>query len=286
MNADHIKNVLLAYYRYERQIQFVATECWDCDVVAYDPKSGILIEIEVKTSYDDYKAEFLKTKYKRVGGDHEAYCLHRLGSYFGLKRASPHLKYFAAPDPLAEKIITDLDSQSSPFGVITIPSRGLPSVSKRARKLVHGIMTEEGVKELVARMSSELITVRREARGGETDFIENFITCEEIFEDRTVWHVMDSRGRAMFSLHINLDEPDKMILSEVYVNPEYRKRGFGNYILDNAEARASLKNCSSIWLWAEKDRWMLKWYERHGYESMLDKDEGSIWMRKQISDLF
>lgn len=158
MTSNQIKNQVLAYYRFLRGVPYVATECWECDVVVYDPKVDTFTEIEVKTSWDDYRNDFLKKKYQAVCGDHERYMI--FSGYY----AQPHMKYFAAPTDLAERIAEDLAEKKSPFGCIRVPENCDPMVIRRGKRLKNGNITERGVLGIVMRMGSELITVRQKVR--------------------------------------------------------------------------------------------------------------------------
>ena len=157
VNAKTIKNHLLHYYRFDRGFYYLATEWMDCDLVVFDHRTNVLVEIEVKMSWDDYKADFSKRKYQYSGERYEGY---RLG-----QGVSPHLKYFAAPDTLAIRILGNIVEKSLPFGVIRVSDQGpFVTIARRAKRLRFGGVDENAIRSIISRMSSELVTLRRQVR--------------------------------------------------------------------------------------------------------------------------
>lgn len=161
MNSTHIKNMLLQDYRWHKGYSYVCTELWELDVVAYNPKTSLLTEVEVKISWADYKQEFKKVKYKDILPNHSNYRICKEFTYKNAPKVSnPHKKYFAAPKELAEKIKEDLDSVKSYFGVISIYRGRYLEVIRKAKKLPAGHMGENGITSMVSRMSSEMLRAR------------------------------------------------------------------------------------------------------------------------------
>ena len=169
MNANKVKNAVLRYFRFDKQCSHVATEVWDCDVIASDEKA--LFEVEVKISWGDYKREFDKQKHRmadaagliNLPGDHE-----------------PNYRYFAAPSDLAHRIKEDLKTHHQHYGIIAVrewvghfytKERGEyekettgVTVIKRAKKIHGEPPSGKALMQIVKRISSELITMREAVR--------------------------------------------------------------------------------------------------------------------------
>lgn len=143
--ANTVKNAVLAYYRFQRKFPYVATECWDCDVIASDGER--LVEVEVKVSWNDYQREFKKPKHTE-----------------GQKVHYPNRMYFAAPVDLAQRIATDSRAVEGGYGVIAVDEKGQTSVLRKAKQQ-HGILVaREALNDIALRISSELFTLREQVR--------------------------------------------------------------------------------------------------------------------------
>ena len=138
-----LKNVLLSYYRYERGYSHVVTEFFDADVVVSNQK--IAIECEVKISWKDYRADWSKKKHT--------------DNYRSMFK--PNMFYFAAPEELALRIKDDLEQKSSKYGVIAITKEGTVKVLRKASKLHTTKVADKILERMVARLTSEMITLRR-----------------------------------------------------------------------------------------------------------------------------
>ncbi len=137
-----LKNVLLSYYRYERRYSHVVTEFFDADVVVSNQK--ITIECEVKISWKDYRADWSKKKHT--------------DNYKSMFK--PNMFYFAAPEELALRIKDDLEQKSSKYGVIAITKEGTVKVLRKASKLHTTKVADKILERMVARLTSEMITLR------------------------------------------------------------------------------------------------------------------------------
>jgi hypothetical protein len=137
-----LKNVLLAYYRFERGYSHVVTEFFDADVVVSNQK--IAIECEIKISWKDYRADWSKKKHTE--------------NYRSMFK--PNMFYFVAPIELAQRIKLDLDERKSKYGVIGVTSNGSLQTLKRASKLHTKPVSDKILERIVARLTSELITLR------------------------------------------------------------------------------------------------------------------------------
>lgn len=151
ITANTIKNVLMAHYRFQRQFAYVATECWDCDVVVSDGHS--LIEIEVKLTWADYKKEFTKDKHRVCPNQY----------FLTSKGIQPNKRYFAAPIALAERIATDAATRCPVYGVMAV-EKYHHTILRRAAMVHKDPVSAGTLHSMVKRISSELITVRQQVR--------------------------------------------------------------------------------------------------------------------------
>ena len=137
-----LKNVLLSYYRYERGYSHVVTEFFNADVVVSNQK--IAVECEVKISWKDYRADWSKKKHT--------------DNYKSMFK--PNMFYFAAPEELALHIKDDLEQKSSKYGVIAITKESTVKVLRKASKLHTTKVADKILERMVARLTSEMITLR------------------------------------------------------------------------------------------------------------------------------
>ena len=92
--TERIKIEALAYWKFARQHQFGAIECWNNDVITVS-RSLMITDTEIKTSISDMQRE-LKTKQFK----HRRFIQSSLT--FGLMPKT-HYFYFAVPENLLEK---------------------------------------------------------------------------------------------------------------------------------------------------------------------------------------
>jgi GNAT superfamily N-acetyltransferase len=63
------------------------------------------------------------------------------------------------------------------------------------------------------------------------------------------------------------------VISGLSVVPEYRGIGLGRKLIEYAEKSAKENGCWRVELGAQKDSWVLNWYERLGYTRYVTKQE-------------
>lgn len=150
MNSKKIKTQVLMFFRFKRKYRYIATEVgyYNADVMVSNGKQ--IIEIEVKTSFNDLKNDFKKKK-------HLFYMNPESKS-----KLKPNKFYFAIPKKLEEKTIKLL--KDSPYGIIIVE----PIKSKRKNGCTiitkASLLTKEYSNNLehriIMRMGSELIRTR------------------------------------------------------------------------------------------------------------------------------
>ena len=154
MTSTYIKACLSAYFRFKRQTSCIATEvgAFNADFVSVG-RSGFL-EIEIKTSRQDFLADFSKAKHQIYESkkDHP-WC--------------PQQFYFAIPEELVDYAIAKCADR--PYGILAINDCTKTSnrswmdrvrVVKRATKL-HNNQIQPKVKNIIySRLASEMTNLR------------------------------------------------------------------------------------------------------------------------------
>ena len=74
-------------------------------------------------------------------------------------------------------------------------------------------------------------------------------------------------------LWISDENPRKLFLSNLMVQPEDRNKGIGKALLDYSEKAAKRLGMKRIALKVRKDSWMENWYKRIGYQEDYIWDE-------------
>lgn len=97
-----------------------------------------------------------------------------------------------------------------------------------------------------------------------------------------VWYYNDNSGIFRFAIYRYDDDVDTIYLSNVFVNKEYRKNGYGNAILNAVDNIAKEMRANAICLKVLKNSFPYEWYKKHGYSDLtVDKTEPKfIWMIK------
>jgi len=161
LNSKLIKTELMKHYRFELSYPYVATECIKySDVNACNDK--VLVEIEVKCSLQDLKAEF-----KTAGNKHNkhfvVYCNPSVRPYAII----PNYYYIAVPEELKQHAVEIVKEINPRYGVLVCkkdrvsPSGYKIACAKRATKL-HSKTPDNRTKSIIAkRITSELITLRQ-----------------------------------------------------------------------------------------------------------------------------
>ncbi|MDR2199058.1 MAG: hypothetical protein LBR53_06350 [Deltaproteobacteria bacterium] len=152
LDSSQIKTAILSHFRFELGWIYFSTEVseWKADILMIDPSEN-LVEVEVKVSLADFKADFKKKK-------HEAYESPR-----GNEGVMPNKFYFAAPKSLEAGALS-LMKERPLYGLLTVDeSSGAVRTAKRAG-LLNGRRGagEKAKRVVVMRMGSELISLRRE----------------------------------------------------------------------------------------------------------------------------
>lgn len=95
-----------------------------------------------------------------------------------------------------------------------------------------------------------------------------------------VWYINNSKFK--FAIYIYDDDQKTIYLSNVFVNENSRKQGYGNLILDFVDSIAEDFNANAILLKADKQEFVHDWYKRHGYIDYEEDFDNYIWMKKVL----
>jgi hypothetical protein len=142
MNAIHLRAIAAEYLRYKRHCPIVAFERshWPGtarpDVLGITKKQHI-IEIEIKCSYSDFRANS-----KKRGQELRERC----GLYL------PHYYYFLVPPELVERIKPELSDNAGLMSVVEYASKwsGLPELIVHVPAKKHPMATIPNMRDLVA----------------------------------------------------------------------------------------------------------------------------------------
>lgn len=157
MNSNQLKSEALAWLRYVCKKPYVCTECgrWSADVVGLDAKTSL--EIEVKVSKADLRAE-VSSKARKHAQYKEADNRY--------KATVPNRFYFLVPANLRDAALSVAAELNPAYGVLV--ERGFGrlgrriDIVKRAGWLHRRPPPQSMLKVTVARMSSELATLYAE----------------------------------------------------------------------------------------------------------------------------
>lgn len=101
------------------------------------------------------------------------------------------------------------------------------------------------------------------------DNYEEFERKLVIHRNRWFWgdseYVIYNGGDGVVSVQFQDDYPDTATLSCLSVLPSQRTMGIGSRLVGFAEHEALKRGAKRMELGAERDSWLVKWYERMGY---------------------
>lgn len=144
MNSGVMKARILKYLRFDRQMHMVCTEVgmFSSDVGAIT-KSNQLLEIEVKCTLADFKADKLKEK-------HSMYLNESKEKFF-----KPHFFYYAVPSDLINKVALLINPK---YGLIKV-NETYPYIVlvKKPALLRKSPVNEEETRKFIMRMASDLV---------------------------------------------------------------------------------------------------------------------------------
>lgn len=146
LTSQDIKSVMLSYWRFNRGVEYIATEVnlYSRNIAdIFMVLANQAIEIEVKVSPYDFLADFNKEKHMRYNNK----CLTGI---------VPNKFYFAIPKGL--EIDTSILEQYPKYGLITVKDNKTKTIDfvRRAKPLHDGSVSEKTKKLILCRMSSEI----------------------------------------------------------------------------------------------------------------------------------
>lgn len=170
----------MSYFRFQRSFGYVCSECvHNADVNAYNEKS--LVEVEIKISKSDFKHEFDgKARWKTY--KHKKYNESKKSNSYIV----PNQFYFCVPIEMKEWALNYLDKNYDKYGLMVynpdvLNGRYHIHVIKTAKKLHTNKQGIRVLRQLVSRMSSELITAKQKLKEvtRELECIKEGIITEE-----------------------------------------------------------------------------------------------------------
>ena len=158
INSNYIKLSLLAYYRYVNKFIYVCTEAINyADVIAL--KKDKLVEIEVKVSKSDLKADFHKPK-------HRLYLNAETNIKTKPTRIIPNEFYFCTTRQLQEDALQLIKEYNNNYGLMICDNIGFIGdnikVIKKAKPLHNQIPKPTYFEAVAKRMSNMIINFMKE----------------------------------------------------------------------------------------------------------------------------
>jgi len=158
MNALDLKTEALCWLRFRARMLYVATEVAYADVLACDEKRSI--EIEVKTTFADLRADFQKPKHRQYGKPQPEVPLPHVHP----NPLEPNQFYFLVPCDLEERAQKHLEELGSFAGLMVAKPNpyGKPELTiLRTAKKLHARPPCDAMKrQLLMRMGSEICRAR------------------------------------------------------------------------------------------------------------------------------
>ena len=152
ITADFMKIALSSYFRFKNQYKMDCTEFLLKDVIAYDMKDKF-VEVEVKISMVDFHKDKQKPKHKK-------YLSTRTK-----KDKQPTLFYYAFPAEMykeyKEEIIKQIDEINPKYGILVVDNINSVTCIRSAKQLHEKELTKRLSTEIIARLSSENINLRK-----------------------------------------------------------------------------------------------------------------------------
>lgn len=150
VNSDYMKIVVASHYRYKLSYKYVCTEFDFMDVCACNGRS--LIEIECKISKSDLKKEIKKPKHLYYSGQKK--------SKYAI---IPNKYYIAITKEMSEdeEVLDFIEKLNPNYGIIAIKSWRDILFYKNAKTLKKEAVTDKIKEGIVARISSENLTLRK-----------------------------------------------------------------------------------------------------------------------------
>lgn len=150
INSDFMKIVVASHYRYKLNYKYTCTEYNFMDVCACNGRS--MIEIECKITKADLKNEIKKDKH-----------LYYSGKKKSKYKIIPNRYYIAITKEMFDdgEVIDFINKLNSNYGIIVVKNWQEPYFFKPAKWLNQNIISDKEKDKIVARISSENISLRR-----------------------------------------------------------------------------------------------------------------------------
>ena len=158
IRAPILKDAGFSWLRFEKQMVYVATECgqWNSDLLAADEER--VIELEIKVSVSDLRAEFKKPKHAHYSSDESL----RPKGWKRHRWSVPNLFLFLVPASLAPEADAMCEANNPNYGVLSYdweaPVGERVRSFRKAQRLHSDPPDKEVYRTIAKRMASDLAT--------------------------------------------------------------------------------------------------------------------------------
>lgn len=90
-------------------------------------------------------------------------------------------------------------------------------------------------------------------------------------------------GKTHSLIVIYYDDYSDAYFFNIYVDKNERNKGNGNKLLHFMEILCILYGIKKSYLFANKDKWIYNWYERHGYKYFPENKDSYDWLVKNLN---
>lgn len=90
---------------------------------------------------------------------------------------------------------------------------------------------------------------------------------------------MESEGKSICRIYQSENHKIELYISDLHVDEKYHKTGIGTEIMKAFE-NIGKELQADLYLFCNKDSWVIKWYEKLGFQFLNNKYENQIWMIK------
>ena len=112
----------------------------------------------------------------------------------------------------------------------------------------------------------------------DTAYFDNVLRQKEIYENPSIELVAVEGDQVVGLLDLEYELKERTVCSRgeglggmiwhIAVHPDYRRKGIGHLLLEEAEKQAKEKKINRLEAWTRDDEWVNKWYQSNHFENV------------------